>query len=117
MLSHLLILHQIQRGSGFLSVEKNCEGYFDNKDLLQQTDRAINIFESKTKGFTMGLSGFKPGVKNGISDLTKMQIDQGQHRIDITNDCQKKALKEAVVKENGLRWMCLQQRRLTPKKT
>ena len=33
-------------------VGKNHEGYFDNEDLLQQTDRAINIFESKTKGFT-----------------------------------------------------------------
>ena len=33
-------------------------------------------------------------VKNGFSDPTKVQIGQGQHRIDITNDHQEKALKE-----------------------
>jgi len=32
--------------------------------------------------------------RTGFYDWTKVQIGQGQHRIDITNDCQEKALKE-----------------------
>jgi len=33
-------------------------------------------------------------VKIGFSHPTKVQIGRGQHRIDITNDCEEKALKE-----------------------
>ena len=39
----------------FFRAGKNRDGYFDNKDLLQQTDRAIDIFKSKMKGFATGL--------------------------------------------------------------
>jgi len=34
----------------------------------------------------------------GFSDPTKVQIGWGQYRIDITNDCQKEALKEGCFK-------------------
>ncbi|TRM57266.1 hypothetical protein BD626DRAFT_616663, partial [Schizophyllum amplum] len=34
---------------------KNREGWFDADDLLAQTDRAIDIFEGRTKGFAQGL--------------------------------------------------------------
>jgi len=36
----------------------------------------------------------RPFFKNMVSDLTKVQIALGQHRIDIMNDHWKKALKE-----------------------
>ena len=34
---------------------KNRDGYFTSEELLAQVDRAIDIFESKTKGFATGL--------------------------------------------------------------
>jgi hypothetical protein len=34
---------------------KNRDGYFSSEDLLAQVDRAIDIFEAKTKGFAVGL--------------------------------------------------------------
>ena len=34
---------------------KNRDGYFDNADLLQQVDHAIDIFEERTNGFQTGL--------------------------------------------------------------
>lgn len=34
---------------------KNRDGYFDCDDLIRQVDRAIDIFEAKTKGFAIGL--------------------------------------------------------------
>ena len=34
---------------------KNWDGYFDNADLLQQVDHAIDIFEERTNGFATGL--------------------------------------------------------------
>ncbi|KIJ35041.1 hypothetical protein M422DRAFT_262785 [Sphaerobolus stellatus SS14] len=37
---------------------KNRDGYFYTKDLLQQVKKAINIFESRTKGTTTGLFMF-----------------------------------------------------------
>ena len=33
-------------------------------------------------------------VKHGFSELTKVQIGQGQYIIGVTKDCEKKALKE-----------------------
>ena len=37
---------------------KNCDGYFDSKDLAKQVDIAIDMFESKTNGFVTGLFMF-----------------------------------------------------------
>ena len=34
---------------------KNCDGYFSCEDLLKPVEHSIDIFESKTNGFTMGL--------------------------------------------------------------
>ncbi|KAI0309113.1 hypothetical protein OF83DRAFT_1180000 [Amylostereum chailletii] len=34
---------------------KNREGWFSAEDLLAQVDRAIDVFEGKTKGFAQGL--------------------------------------------------------------
>jgi hypothetical protein len=34
---------------------KNCNRYFDTKELLAQVNYAINIFESKTNGLAQGL--------------------------------------------------------------
>src|SRR5882724_10090809 len=51
----LSYIPESREARGFFQAGKNCEGYFDNEDLVQQTDRAINIFESKTKCFTTGL--------------------------------------------------------------
>src|SRR6266481_9173323 len=51
----------------------NRDGYFDNNDLLRQTDRVIDIFESKTKGFVTGLwlfdnaPGHQKWPANGLS--------------------------------------------------
>ena len=59
----------------FFWAGKNHEGYFDNKDLLQQTNRAINILKSKTKGFATGLWLFdnapshQKQLTNGLSTL------------------------------------------------
>ena len=39
----------------FFKAGKNRDGYFDANDMLQQVENAINIFESKTNGFTTGL--------------------------------------------------------------
>ena len=33
----------------------NRDGYFDADDLLRQVDKAIDIFEGKTKGYSQGL--------------------------------------------------------------
>jgi hypothetical protein len=57
----------------FFRVGKNRDGYFDNEDLLRQTDRVIDIFESKTKGFVTGLwlfdnaPGHQKRPENGLS--------------------------------------------------
>jgi len=56
-------------------------------------------------------------VKNRFSNPTKLQIGQDQYRKDITKDHQGRLSKRAVMKENGLGQVCLQQRRLTPKGT
>jgi len=40
-------------------------------------------------------------VKNGFSDLTKVQLGQGQHRIDIMNDHWEKTLKESCHERNS----------------
>jgi len=53
----------------------------------------------------------------GFSNPTKEQIGQYWQGKDITNDHQGKALREGVVKENGLGQVCLQERRTTPKGT
>ena len=37
---------------------KNCNGYFDAKELLAQVNCTINIFESKTNGLAQGLFMF-----------------------------------------------------------
>jgi hypothetical protein len=34
---------------------KNCDGYFNNDDLVRQVEHAIQIFEDKTNGFKRGL--------------------------------------------------------------
>ena len=36
-------------------VGKNRDGYFSCEDLLKQVEHSIDIFESKTSGFTTGL--------------------------------------------------------------
>jgi hypothetical protein len=39
----------------FFKAGKNRDGYFDSEDLLQQVDKAIDIFEGKSNGFATGL--------------------------------------------------------------
>jgi hypothetical protein len=39
----------------FFKAGKNRDGYFDADDLLQQVENVIDIFESKTNGFAIGL--------------------------------------------------------------
>ena len=39
----------------FFKAGKNRDGYFDANDMLQQVENAIDIFKSKTNGFTTGL--------------------------------------------------------------
>jgi hypothetical protein len=34
---------------------KNCNGYFNSKELILQVDRVIEIFEAKTNGLAQGL--------------------------------------------------------------
>jgi len=47
-------------------------------------------------------------VKNGFSNPTKVQMDQDQYRIAVMNDLGGRLSERSVVKENKLRWMCLQ---------
>jgi len=47
-------------------------------------------------------------VKNGFSNLTKVQIGWDQYKKDVTNDIRRRLSERAVVKENKLGWMCLQ---------
>jgi hypothetical protein len=42
----------------FFRAGKNRDGFFNNDDLLRQTDKAIDIFEAKTNGFATGLFAF-----------------------------------------------------------
>jgi len=56
-------------------------------------------------------------VKNGFSNLTKVQIGWDQYKKMSQMTIRRRLSERAVVKENKLGWMCLQQRRLTPKKT
>jgi hypothetical protein len=37
---------------------KNCDGYFDAKELIAQVDCAIDIFEGKVNGLAQGLFMF-----------------------------------------------------------
>jgi len=54
---------------------------------------------------------------NGFSNPTKEQVGQDQQGKDLMNDHQGKLSKRAVMKENGLGQVCLQERILTPKAT
>jgi len=53
-------------------------------------------------------------VKNRFSDPTKVQIGWDQLGKVIMNECGRRLSERAVMKENKLRWVWLQQRRLTP---
>ena len=52
-LSYTVYLHREARV--IFKAGKNCDGYFDVDDLLQQVDKAIDIFEGLTKGWAQGL--------------------------------------------------------------
>ncbi len=61
----------------------NRDGYFDNNDLLRQTDRVIDIFESKTKGFVTGLWLFDnaPGhQKRPANGLSARKMPKNPHK-------------------------------------
>ena len=71
--NHLLISHPNPGRLRISFGQERTDGYFDNEDLLCQTDRAIVIFESKTKGFITGLwlfdnaLGHQKRPENGLS--------------------------------------------------
>ncbi|KAJ7660876.1 hypothetical protein DFH06DRAFT_954410, partial [Mycena polygramma] len=59
---------------------KNRDGYFTSEELLAQVDRAIDIFEAKTKGFATGLFLFDnaPSHRKRAADaLSARQMVKG----------------------------------------
>jgi len=60
---------------------------------------------------------FRVVVKNRFSNLKKVQTGWDQQGKDVTNNIGRGLSKRADMKENKLRWVCLQQRRLTPSET
>jgi hypothetical protein len=54
-ISHILIFITIREARIIFKAGRNRDGWFDADDLLQQVDKAIDIFEGLTKGWAQGL--------------------------------------------------------------
>jgi len=62
---------------------KNRDGYFDNDDLIQQVDHAIDIFEGKTNGFATGLFVFDNAPshqKRALDALSARKMTKNPHK-------------------------------------
>jgi len=57
IISYIYLTHftSIREAQIIFKVGKNHDGFFDADDLLQQVDKAIDIFKGPTKGWAQGL--------------------------------------------------------------